>query len=123
MHDGWLYVGTFDSLIFSVWANREGQSPERRKMLRRINSQLIRERAGFELWRSRDGCEWSPVSRNGFGNPYNYGIRNMVSTPIGLCCGTANPFGQKVAVKLAGGWQYVPNPKGGLEVWLGSAQV
>jgi hypothetical protein len=123
VHDGWLYLGTFDSLIFGLWSDPKLQPVERRAMLRQIHSDdLLRYRAGFELWRSRDGIQWTAVSRNGFGNPYNYGVRNMVSTPVGLCVGTANPFGPKVAVKLASGWEYVPNPRGGLEVWLGTAR-
>ena len=41
----------------------------------------------------------------------------MVSTPIGLFVGTANPFGPEVAVQLRGRLVYVPNPRGGAEVW------
>ena len=61
-----------------------------------------------------------PVTRRGFGNAYNLGIRNLVSTPQGLFVGTANLFGPRVAVRAeGGGWQYEDNPLGGLEVWLG----
>jgi len=34
--------------------------------------------------------------------------------------GTANPFGPKVAVRDGDGWRYEDNPRGGLEMWLGS---
>jgi hypothetical protein len=33
-----------------------------------------------------------PVSRNGLGNPVNYGFRTMVATPEALYIGTANPY-------------------------------
>jgi hypothetical protein len=56
----------------------------------------------------------------GFGNPYNYGARTLLSTPAGLLVGTANPFGPNVAARLATGWTYVPNDRGWTEVWLGS---
>ena len=32
----------------------------------------------------------------------------------------ANPFGPRVAVNENGTWRYVDNPRGGLEIWLGS---
>jgi ubiquinone/menaquinone biosynthesis C-methylase UbiE len=37
--------------------------------------------------------------------------------------GTANPFGPLVGVKENGKWTYEPNPRGGIEVWLGSSDV
>jgi nucleoside-diphosphate-sugar epimerase len=73
------------------------------------------------MWRSRDGIEWSPVTTNGFGNPYNYGGRTLVSTSGGLLVGTANPFAPETPAQLATGWGYAPNPRGGAEVWCGSA--
>jgi cyclopropane fatty-acyl-phospholipid synthase-like methyltransferase len=123
VHDGWLYIGIFDSSIFALWADLKRQPRERQIMLRWIGvDNFVQQRAGFELWRSNDGIYWAPVtSKKGFGNPYNYGVRNMVSTPVGLFVGTANPFGPEVAVKFADGWGYAPNPRGGLEVWLGSS--
>jgi hypothetical protein len=120
-HEGWLYAGTFDSAVFALWADSEIQPPARRRLLERVDpNELVRRRGGCELWRTHDGMHWLPVTRTGFGNPYNYGVRTMASTPIGLFVGTANPFGPEVATKLAAGWEYVPNPRGGCEVWLGS---
>jgi hypothetical protein len=81
---------------------------------------IIEETGGFELWRTRDGSRWVPVTRNGFGNVFNYGVRSMVSRPCGLFVGAANPFGPEVAVQKDGGWTYEHNPRGGLEIWLGS---
>jgi hypothetical protein len=116
VHDGWLYVGTFDSTVFTQWRNP--RFPPRAAAV--IDPELlVRRLAGFDLWRTRDGLNWTPVTRNGFGNAYNYGARTLVSTPVGLFVGTANPFGPEVAVKMPNGWEYVPNPRGGAEVWLG----
>ena len=84
---------------------------------------FIKYQGGFDLWRTFDGENWLPVTRTGFDNPYNYGCRNIVSTPNGLFIGTANPFGPKVADKSAGRWAYVPNPQGGLEVLRGVANT
>jgi hypothetical protein len=78
------------------------------------------ERCGCEVWRSHDGENWLPVTKRGFDNPYNVGIRNFVSTPHGLFIGTANPYGPRIAVPGDSGWEYVDNPRGGLEVWLGT---
>jgi cyclopropane fatty-acyl-phospholipid synthase-like methyltransferase len=121
VHDGHLYVGTFDSTIFALWADLRRQPLERQLKLRQLGVERFVERnAGFDLFRTRDGVTWTAVTQNGFGNPYNYGARNLVSTPAGLFVGTANPFGPNVAARLAHGWEYVPNPRGGLEIWCGS---
>ena len=63
---------------------------------------------------------WLPITRTGFDNLYNLGLRNLVSTPHGLFVASANPFGPRVAVADAQGWHYQDNPRGGLEIWLGS---
>jgi hypothetical protein len=60
---------------------------------------------GFDLWRSSNGTDWSLVSNDGFGNPFNGGLRTMASTPLGLFVGTSNPDTIEDA--------------GGAEVWLG----
>jgi hypothetical protein len=59
------------------------------------------------------------------GNPYNYGIRTLQSTPHGLAVGFVNPFGPKVGLdgvggEGEGGFGYVDNPRGGLEIFLGA---
>ena len=79
------------------------------------NPQMILDnQSGFDLYRSHDGENWVPVTTNGMDNPYNMGLRTMVSSPAGLFLGTANPFGPKVMP--LGGDRYVPNPRGGCEV-------
>ena len=120
-HDGWLYLGTFDSFVFLEYATLP-DTPEWPKNLLKMSSldSLLRRCGGFDLWRSADGVRWAPVSRNGLGNRFNYGVRTMNSTPHGLFVGTTNPFGPDVAVRREGGWGYEANPAGGLEIWLGN---
>lgn len=122
VHEGWLYAGTF------TWANLLPFLPKDKwpKDVRAIvhgwdEMNLARRYGGCELWRTHDGVHWEPVTLSGFGNRYNWGIRTFASTPAGLFVGTANVFGPTVAVERAGQWSYVPNPRGGCEVWLGSA--
>ncbi|HEU0198069.1 MAG TPA: hypothetical protein VFQ88_12775 [Nevskiaceae bacterium] len=124
VHDGHLYVGTF------CWANMLPYLPRSLwpedvlAMVERWGEdQLVRRYGGFELWRTADGVRWFPVTRSGFGNKYNWGVRNLVSTPHGLFVGTANVFGPRVAVRRDGEWRYIDNPRGGCEVWLGAREA
>lgn len=120
VHDGWLYVTTFDWSVFLQYAHRP--SPTAKRLLNGISfEQMAEVGGGFEMWRTKDGINWMPVTQNGMGNPYNYGGRTMVSTPKGLACGTANVFGGKSPARFASRWEYVENPDGGTEVFLGDA--
>jgi len=48
---------------------------------------------GCDLWKTKNGIDWTPVSLNGLGNNYNYGIRKLFLAQNGwLYAGTANPF-------------------------------
>jgi hypothetical protein len=121
IHEGWLYAGTMDwstVLRFTTFENRPDNFI---RLFGQVGLEnVVQQQGGFELWRSYDGENWLPVTRQGFGNPYNYGVRNIVSTPYGVFIGTANPFGPRVAKQIEDGkWIYVDNPNGGLEVWLG----
>ena len=65
--------------------------------------------AGGDLWKSCNGVNWTSVTTNGFGNYYNYGIREVIpiqnnDKDTTLTAGTANPFTKR--------------PKDGCEVWL-----
>lgn len=62
---------------------------------------LGRRTLGFDLWKTKDGIHWIPVSLNGLGNPHNYGVRMLYLAQNGnLFLGTANPFdGLEVWVK------------------------
>jgi hypothetical protein len=86
-HDGVLYAGTLER-----------------------SDRITVDVEGFDLWRSSDGTNWSLVSNDGFGNPFNGGVRTMASTPLGLFLGTANP--DTLEDGSGGG-------TGGGEVWIG----
>lgn len=119
-----LYVGTYNNSVFLWWIDPRKVPPETHRHLRRIGVEKIVEReAGFNLWRSPDGTHWFEVSGDGFGNPYNYGVRTLHGCESGLYVGTANPFGPEVAVRTAAGWTYAPNPRGGLEIWQGTSSL
>lgn len=124
VHDGWLYVATYNSCAFLPYL-RDDHWPQslREKISHMGREKVVADFGGFHLWRTRDGIEWHAVTRNGFGNHYNYGGRTLVSTPGGLFVGTANPFGPEIAIETTSGWRYVPNPRGGMEIWLGSVDV
>lgn len=47
---------------------------------------------GFDLYVSEDGVHFDTVTTNGFGDPFNHGLRVYAETNDGLCIGTANPF-------------------------------
>jgi len=122
-YDGWLYCGTYDSSITLRWAKYDTAPTRVQRLMDLVGTEnLIDVEGGADLWRSADGDNWLPVNRRGFGNPYNWGFRNLVSTPNGLFVGTANVFGPKVAVPGDGpeGWVYQDNPFGGMELWQGS---
>src|SRR3546814_6022836 len=94
--------------------------PDIAAVLRRWSPDRLAETGGFSLWRTDDGVHWEPVTRDGFGNKFNWGGRTFASTPHGLFVGTAHPFGPRLAMRRGGEWHYVFNPRGGCEVWLGS---
>jgi hypothetical protein len=121
VHEGTLYIGTFDSSSLLPFMDRSIWPPWVRNSLNHeVLERFLELRGGCNLWRTTDGDRWVPVTRNGFGNPYNWGVRTLLSSPIGLFVGTANPFGPKVAISGPGGWRFEENPQGGCEVWLGT---
>lgn len=122
VHEGWLYVGNAVWTVFLRYAGRSDRWP---KSLGHIfepdNVERILQRyGGCDLWRTRDGLHWVPVTQNGFDNCFNIGFRNMVSSPYGLFVGAANPFAPEVAVKRVAGWNYEVNHRGALEIWMGT---
>ncbi|MCP4875296.1 MAG: class I SAM-dependent methyltransferase [Gammaproteobacteria bacterium] len=124
VHEGWLYAGTFDWLMSLPYKNTDNWPENIRRTFSYAGIEdLILDYGGCDIWRTRDGCLWIPVTHNGFNNFYNYGARTMVSTPDGLFVGMANPFGPEVAVMRKAGWRYEENPRGGLEIWLGSRDI
>lgn len=120
VHDGWLYMGTLN------WANMLPYLPTHVwpedtlvQLHRWGTEQVNRHFGGFGLWRSPDGLRWEPVTRSGFGNKYNWGVRTFASSPHGLFVGTANVFGPMMAMERESGWEYAANPRGGCEIYLG----
>uniref|UniRef100_UPI001323F1A4 LPXTG cell wall anchor domain-containing protein n=1 Tax=Escherichia coli TaxID=562 RepID=UPI001323F1A4 len=47
---------------------------------------------GFDLYVTEDGVNFTKITDNGFGDPYNHGCRAFGITNEGLFIGTANPF-------------------------------
>lgn len=134
VHGDCLYAGTFDwsTLLPFTLGGASGQHPRPEangspdlghlfdRLARSVGlDNIVKFEGGFDLWSTQDGEHWTPVTTTGFSNPYNVGVRTMVSTPHGFFLGTANPFGPEVAVWTPAGWRYAPNPEGGAEVWLG----
>jgi hypothetical protein len=118
-HDGWLYMGTFEWSSVLGYANRRRWPPAFAGIVNHLDPQFILDHhSGFDLYRSYDGENWVPVTTNGMGNPYNMGLRTLVSTSHGLFVGTANPYGPRILPH--GGNSYVNNPRGGCEVYLGN---
>jgi hypothetical protein len=127
VHAGWLYLGTYKWTVFLPYLTRDRWGPEFRWLVDQAGAEELASAAGgFDLWCTPDGVNWYPVTRNGFDNPYNDGVRTMQSTPHGLFVGTANPFGPEIAVRVRKPksgkqeWKFRPNNQGGLEIWLGS---
>ena len=53
---------------------------------------LRKAKRGFDLYVTEDGVNFETVTIDGFGDPYNHGLRVFATTDQGLCLGTANPF-------------------------------
>lgn len=47
---------------------------------------------GFDLYVSEDGVNFEAITIDGFGDPYNHGLRTFAAMDDGLMIGTANPF-------------------------------
>jgi hypothetical protein len=121
-HDGWLYLSTFDWSALLGYAKRDSWPQTMANIVNDIGEQNIFDnQSGFDLYRSFDGENWVEVTTQGMGNPYNIGMRTIVSSPKGLFLGTANPFGPKVWP--LGGDRYEPNPRGGCEVYFGERKL
>ena len=54
----------------------------------RVNS----ETKGFDMYKTADGVNFEVVTKDGFGDRYNYGGRTLQPTKDGLYVGTSNPF-------------------------------
>ena len=57
-----------------------------------INDAVRNNEWGFDLFRTSDGKHFEVISRDGFGDKYNYGCPAFLETEEGLYFGTCNPF-------------------------------
>ena len=90
VHDGQLFVGTMDES--------------------NILSGTFNSATGADLYRFLPAdIPGIPESLNGVGNPFNYGVRNMLSTSSGLYMGMANPMNlARDANNInLGGWELI----------------
>ncbi len=72
---------------------------------------------GYQLWASENGEDWTLVIEDGRGNPAEFAIAAMASTPLGLMVGSRN---ESALLKLIGGEsESVLELKPGFEVLLG----
>ena len=120
VHADHLYMGTYSWINMLPYLPQRSWPSDILTLLRRLGpEELNRLYGGCDLWRTSDGVDYEPVTRSGFGNKYNWGIRNFSSSPHGLFVATSNVFGPRLAVQRDGDWRYEDNPRGGLEVYLG----
>jgi hypothetical protein len=107
VHDGVLYMGTFDMSIFARWATDEGLTGNidfsEHQILEwflgwvplspsELADVVAAVEGGFDLWATEDADNWTQISRSGLGDEWAYGVRSFLSTPYGLFMGTANPY-------------------------------
>ena len=57
-----------------------------------INEYCKNATKGFDLLVSEDGVNFQVITRDGFNDKYNHGLRTFQATEEGLFLGTANPF-------------------------------
>ncbi len=57
-----------------------------------INNTVMINEWGFDMFRTSDGETFETITRNGFGDKYNYGCPSFLATEEGLYFGTCNPF-------------------------------
>lgn len=60
--------------------------------IKEIRKMLDNSLSGFDFFVSNDGLNFSRITRNGFNDKFNYGLRTFISSNDGLYIGTANPF-------------------------------
>ncbi len=99
-HKGWLYAGTENLSSVLRFLRQGGRAGP----------------AGCNLWRTCDGMVWEPAARAGFGNPNNWGIESMASTPAGLFVGTIGLPARAGSMQVR---DWAADSRGGCEVWLG----
>jgi len=111
VYNGKLFCSTFDVRVFLKYVSGlleffEYSQEEIEGYIKSLD--IVNDNpAGGDLYVTEDGVNFSPVTLNGFGDEYNYGLRVLVGTPDVLFAGTANPFyGFQV-------WEVTETPDGG----------
>jgi len=96
-YDGVLYAGTADN------TTRYRNVP--------LLGEAIAAKQGFDLYRSPDGWHWTKLTRTGFDNPFQMGIRVFSSTPYGLFFGSFS-FWEGCQIWLGTSAEAEPGPGG-----------
>ncbi len=77
-------TSTRDIALISLWETVEG--------FMECAGYMKDATRGFDLYVSEDGVNFEAITINGFGDPYNHGLRTFSPLENGLMIGTANPF-------------------------------
>lgn len=111
-YNGKLYASTFDLRVFLKYLTRtnleeigliaagdDGAWQTIQLMLQAVD--LYNDNPpGCDIYYTSDGVNWTPLTRDGFGDPFNYGARVLLPPTVAahpLYVGMANPFyGAKV---------------------------
>ena len=89
------YDSTIHNFVFYFGVNYYAQECER----------------GFDLLVSNDGVHFDAITRDGFGDGANHGLRTICSTKQGVFLGTANPY---YGTQL---WSLPPTALGSISPW------
>src|SRR3546814_2570280 len=81
VHEGWLYASTMSWASLLPYLPTYAWPPDIAAVLRRWSPDRLAETGGFSLWRTDDGVHWEPVTRDGFGNKFNWGGSTFASPP------------------------------------------
>jgi len=106
-YNGKLYASTFDLRVFQKYLTRANLemtgllTPGDDAAWLTIQTLLSAfdlyndNPAGCDIYYTSDGINWTPLTRDGFGDPFNYGARVLLPSTIAahpLYVGMANPF-------------------------------
>ncbi len=81
-----------DAIRFSFNFVVKNIAPRNMLSALKLLNYLRKAERGFDLYVTEDGVNFETVTTDGFGDPYNHGLRVFATTDQGLCIGTANPF-------------------------------